>query len=206
MSELAKITKEDITKVEDLRLTTSQLNLVLKKTPKPYIYERPAKGGGTWKFVTGGYVKKVLNLMFGWDWSFEVVEHKFDLEIGQAYVLGKLTFPVGQNKVTKMQFGRVDIKFKRGTKFPLDIGNDLKAATTDALKKCAAELGIAADIYNAREFREIEIKSEPTTKEKMQELKDYLVENMDTLSSEDIQIIRDGIKNNDVKLYNRIII
>jgi hypothetical protein len=105
-----------------------------------------------------------------------------------------------------MQFGRVDIKFKRGTKFPLDIGNDLKAATTDALKKCAAELGIAADIYNAREFREIEIKSEPTTKEKMQELKDYLVENMDTLSSEDIQIIRDGIKNNDVKLYNRIII
>ena len=37
----------------------------------------------------------------------------------------------------------------------LDYGNDLKAATTDALKKCASELGIASDIYGANEFKEI---------------------------------------------------
>ena len=37
----------------------------------------------------------------------------------------------------------------------LDYGNDLKAAATDALKKCASELGIASDIYGSEEFKEI---------------------------------------------------
>lgn len=57
--------------------------------------------------------------------------------------------------VVKEQFGRADIKFKRDSKDMVDYGNDLKAATTDALKKCAAELGIASDVYGKNEFKEI---------------------------------------------------
>jgi len=165
MKEIAVITKSELAKAHKNMLNADQLTFLLKKTPKEHIYTRPAKGGGNWNFVTGVYVKKVLNLIFGWDWSFEVVEHKFDLGIRQAYVLGKLTVRSQGKEVVKMQFGRVDIKFKTtfenskkvSTNQPLDIGNDLKAATTDALKKCASELGICSDVYAPNEFKEIKV-------------------------------------------------
>ena len=160
-----EITKEELTKSEENVLNSAQLSFLLQKTPKNHIYKRPAKGGGTWDFVTGVYVKKVLNLIFGWDWDFEVVEYKYDLDIGQVFVLGKLTCRSKGNTVVKMQFGTKDIMFKNETqngkkvktKFPLDLGNDLKAATTSALKKCASELGIASDVYAPNEFKAIKV-------------------------------------------------
>jgi hypothetical protein len=44
-----------------------------------------------------------------------------------------------------------------GKPLPLDFGNDLKAATSDALKKCAAQFGIAADVYDPDEFIPYEV-------------------------------------------------
>jgi hypothetical protein len=82
--------------------------------------------------------------------------------------LGKLTIQSNGTTITKMQFGNKEIICKRGTDQPLSIGNDLKSATTDALKKCAAELGIAADIYNAEEFREVTIDTNEPTAEDLQ--------------------------------------
>lgn len=192
------LTKEELTKTDNNFLNENQLSFLLARTPKSHIFERPAKGGGTWNYVTGTYIKKVLNLMFGWDWSFEVVDHKFDIHIGQAYVLGKLAVNSQGKTISKMQFGRVDIKFKKELAFnsdgtpkmaktrdgreyhvkepsdkPLDLGNDLKAATTDCLKKCAAELGIASDVYYPQEFKEIKIStlSPKTDEDKEEEIK-----------------------------------
>ena len=147
-------------KPEDLSLTDSalngkQLSLILKRTPEKYVKTRPAKGGGQWKYVSGGYVKKCLNLMFGFDWSFEILEQL--IMHNEAIVKGKLTINSNGKTIVKMQFGNKDIMYKKGTETPLSIGNDLKAAATDCLKKCAAEIGIAADIYNAEEFREIQV-------------------------------------------------
>lgn len=137
-----------------------QLLQILQKTPKEHIYKRPGKGGGEWEYVTGVYVKKCLNYIFGWMWDFEIKEHgREKSEDGElVWVLGKLTIHDRHGKVAiiKEQFGRADVKLKRNTKIPLDFGNDLKAASTDALKKCAAELGIASDIYGRNEFREIQ--------------------------------------------------
>ena len=131
-----------------------QILKILQRTPAEHIYSRPAKGGGTWSYVTGTYIKKVLNYVFGWLWDFEIIEHG---EKGnQVWVLGRLTVKDGKGlTITKTQFGRADIKCKRGTKEPLDFGNDLKAASTDALKKCASEFGIASDIYGKNEFKDI---------------------------------------------------
>jgi hypothetical protein len=147
-------------KPEELSLTDSalngkQLSLILKRTPEKYVKTRPAKGGGTWKYVSGGYVKKCLNLMFGFMWSFEILEQL--IMHNEAIVKGKLTIQSNGQTIVKMQFGNKDIMYKKGTEIPLSIGNDLKAAATDCLKKCAAEIGIAADIYNAEEFREIQV-------------------------------------------------
>lgn len=200
MSNLIEVTSAELSKVENNMLNDKQLSFLLGKTPKNHIYERPAKGGGTWKYVTGVYMKKVLNLVFGWDWSFEIVEHKFDLQIGQAYVLGRLTVRSQGREITKMQFGRVDVKFKRQSdndkkqgipKQPLDIGNDLKAASTDALKKCAAELGVASDVYAPNEFKEIKIIQPMTDDERRTEIMKLMdVENISLTEDDRMNIER----------------
>lgn len=164
-NEVATVTTQELSLVENMLLNTKQVGLLTKRTPAKYLMTRPAKGGGQWTYVTGAYMKKVLNLMFGFNWNFEVVEYKFDLDIKQAFVLGKLTCKTGNAEIIKMQFGRADIKFrtewkdgkKIATREPLDLGNDLKAATTDALKKCAAEIGIAGDVYGKEEFKELRV-------------------------------------------------
>ena len=112
-----------------------QLLQILQKTPRQYVYRKPGKGGGTFDYVSVSYITKALNYIFGWNWDFEVVEH--GVEGGQVWVKGRLTahgMHAGQT-IIKTQFGRADIKFKRGTKEMLDFGNDLKGATSDALKK-----------------------------------------------------------------------
>lgn len=154
---LALVKAEDLSLVENNSLNENQLSHILKKTPAKYVKQRPAKGGGTWEYVTGGYVKKCLNLMFGWDWDFEIVDEKILIEAKEIVVKGRLTCRTNGRTIVKMQFGNKDIIFRKGTEIPLSVGNDLKAAATDCLKKCAAEIGIAADIYNKEDFREINV-------------------------------------------------
>ncbi len=152
------ITESDLSKVKENALNKEQLNFLFAKTPGEHTYQRPAKGGGKWTYVTGTYVKKCLNLVFGWDWDFEIIEHEYSLEFKQAIVKGRLTVRSQGKRIVKMQFGRQDIKFRKDDpKMPLDLGNDLKGATTDSLKKCASELGIASDIYAPNEYKEISI-------------------------------------------------
>ena len=209
--ELTTITVGELTKAGTNLLNTQQLDFILQRTPKIHKYSRPAKGGGTWNYVTGTYVKKILNLAFGWDWSFEIVEHKFDLQLKQAYVLGKLTVNTGGRSIYKMQFGRVDIKFKtewidgkkQTTDQPLDIGNDLKAAATDCLKKCASELGIASDVYSPNEFKEIRVIDDKTQDEVLDEI-NILLRKCE-IPFEDMAQIEMSLENKEVKNYNKIL-
>lgn len=141
--------------VGSVALSSEQILHILQKTPKDHVYTRPAKGGGNWDFVTGAYVEKVLNYVFGWDWDFEIKQK--EEKYNQIIVTGRLTVRTMNGKtIVKEQIGRADIKFKKNTQIPLDYGNDEKAAATDALKKCASKLGIASDIYGKNEFKEIQ--------------------------------------------------
>lgn len=134
-------------------ISDKQIIKLVQRTPQAHIYSRPAKGGGKWLYVTGSYVEKVLNFVFGWNWDFEVVSH--GTEGGQVWVLGKLTVKDDKgHSIAKTQFGRADIKFRKGSKEMLDFGNDLKAAATDSLKKCASMFGIAGDVYGKTEFKQ----------------------------------------------------
>lgn len=132
-------------------IKATQLNQLMGKTPAQYIYTRPGKGGMKFNYVTGNFIIKALNFVFGWNWDFEVVAHGKEGE--QVWVQGKLTVksPKGET-ITKTQFGRADVKKSNGKN--LDFGNDLKAATTDAMKKCASMLGIASDVYATAEFKD----------------------------------------------------
>jgi recombination DNA repair RAD52 pathway protein len=158
MTDIKIYTAQELQRSQNPILSAEQMNFLLKPTPKAFRKMRPGKGGGQWEYVSGTYVKKVLNLMFGFDWSFEVKQFQINDTAKQCHVLGRLTCR-GTNgrEIVKEQFGRVDIKYRQGGTQPLDLGNDLKAATTDALKKCAAELGIAMDVYSGEEMRHIEV-------------------------------------------------
>jgi len=145
-----------LTLIKTPLLRAEQILQIVQRTPINHIYTRPAKGGGKWDYVTGVYVKKVLNYVFGYMWDFQVVDKA--REGSQIWVQGRLTIrdKGGKAMIIKEQFGRADIKFKRESKEILDYGNDLKSASTDALKKCASELGIASDIYGKNEFKDIQ--------------------------------------------------
>lgn len=142
-------------------LTTAHMNLLYKRTPARHVHDKPAKGGGKpFKYVTGAYVKSQLNKFFGYDWSFTVKQ--FDVKGNQCLVFGHLEGNIRDKDgkiiatLVREQFGRADIKtLKSDRTKALDFGNDLKAATTDALKKCASDLGIARDVYAADEYREL---------------------------------------------------
>lgn len=133
-------------------MSNKQILRMVQKTPPEHIYRRPGKGGDMFDYVTGHYVTKVLNFVFGWMWDFEVVSH--GQEGGQVWVLGKLTVKDQEgHTITKTQFGRADVKITKQDQKNLDYGNDLKAAATDALKKCASQLGIASDVYGKSDMK-----------------------------------------------------
>ena len=157
-NEIITVNQTDLALVDNNSLNTKQLQLLLKSTPAKYIKHRPAKGGGQWAYVSGGYVRKVLNLMFGWDWDFEIIDDR--IQSGEAIVKGRLTVRSAGRVIVKTQYGNKEVMCKKGTDIPLSLGNDLKAAATDALKKCAAELGIAADVYQPQEFTAVTVSNE----------------------------------------------
>lgn len=194
------VSENDLSLVKDNALNSDQLGRLLKETPKKYVKQRPAKGGGTWDYVTGGYVRKCLNLMFGWDWSFEIVEQI--IMHGEAIVKGKLTCNSNGKTIVKMQFGNKDIICKKGTQDPLSIGNDLKAAATDCLKKCAAEIGIAADIYNKEDFQSIHV---VPNEDILSQIKELYQLKVDSLAPEDYDFISNTINNQIKANYTKVL-
>jgi hypothetical protein len=160
MAEKPQVKQDAILKV-GTDLTPQQIQKFFTATPKDKIKQRPAKGGGHWDYVSGSYVTQVLNSLFAYNWSFEVItsmqEALATANTGTVVVQGRLKVKIGGEWITKEQYGRKDVAFKKGTDTPLDFGNDLKAAATDAKKKCASELGLFADVYSQEDFFEATI-------------------------------------------------
>jgi hypothetical protein len=106
------------------------------------IKQREGNYGQTLDYIEGWSVIERLNQAFEADWSFEIALHEI-LE-DAVVVLGKLS----AGGVVKSQFGSSSITRAKETGKPTSIGDDLKAAGTDALKKCASLLGVGLHLYN----------------------------------------------------------
>lgn len=145
----------------DSNLNVKQVQKFFTKTPANKIRVRRGKGGKDWKYVSGSYVTQTLNSLFAFTWSFEIMTPMSDilnmLPTGSIFVKGRLSVKIGDEWISKEQFGRKEIAFLKNTKTPVDLGNDIKAAATDAKKKCASELGLFADVYSQEDFFETEI-------------------------------------------------
>jgi hypothetical protein len=133
----------------ELSLPKSKWALLEEKTPSKYIKKRKGRGGMELDYVETGYIIKRLNEVFNGMWDFEIL----DQQVGKdhIWVKGRITvkFMDGRGNlqfITKTQFGGSDVK--RTTQgYVIDVGDDLKSAGSDALKKCASLLGVAQDVY-----------------------------------------------------------
>ncbi len=126
-------------------LNDAQMAFITQKTPKQYIRSRPGPGGIMLSYVEVGYVINMLNQVFGWDWDFRILDQQIGKK--QVWVRGELAVRAKDHSIVKGQYGGADIKFNRSTGEPISIADDLKAAASDSLKKCASMLGIAGDVY-----------------------------------------------------------
>jgi hypothetical protein len=101
------------------------------------------RGGVEVTFISGEQVVSRLNEVLGvGGWSFRIVRHDINPEADEAWALGELVAEIGERSVVRQQFGSQKVRRSRSTGAPLDLGFDLKGASTDALKKCASLLGV----------------------------------------------------------------
>lgn len=135
--------------------------LLLGETPPEVVRQRPGRGHMTFDYVPVAWFVQQLNLIFAHNWDFEVLEQEI-VKDKQIWVKGKLTVrgPDGV-VVTKAQFGGSDVKYTSEGGKVVDIADDLKAASSDCLKKCATLLGLAWDVYSGK--REAMTEAGPST-------------------------------------------
>ncbi|MEO8286775.1 MAG: Rad52/Rad22 family DNA repair protein [Chloroflexota bacterium] len=143
------LARDDRQKLLVQTLSEAQVDFLLQRTPRHEIKTRQGRGGMQFSYVEHGYVTERLNLVFGFNWDFEVTDKQ--ILDDEVIVEARLTVrtPGGQT-IVKTQFGGADIKrHNSGAKNgkPLSIADDYKAAASDALKKCASLLGIGLDLY-----------------------------------------------------------
>ena len=115
-------------------------DILTRRFAAEQVKQRPGQHGKTISYVDVAAVIDRLNEAFEHRWDFEVVRH--EVHDNEVVVLGKLT----ADGVTKMAFGGSAITMD-GQGMVVSIGDDLKAAASDSLKKSASLLGIALDVY-----------------------------------------------------------
>ena len=119
------------------------MNRTLLEQPfKPeFIKQRKGRNNITLDYLETHIVIQRLNEAFDGNWSFEIAEYQ---HLGdEVVVLGKLT----ADGIVKQQFGSASIAKSRADNSVISIGDDLKSAASDAIKKCATLLGIGLHLY-----------------------------------------------------------
>jgi len=106
-----------------------------------FIKKRKGNYGNMLDYIETHVVINRLNEAFDGEWSFEISEYT---QLGdEVVVLGRLT----ADGVVKQQFGSSHITKAKGSDVPMCMGDDLKAAGSDALKKTATLMGVGLHLY-----------------------------------------------------------
>ena len=104
------------------------------------IKSRPGRNGQSISYVEAHSIVQRLNDALAGDWSFRVLEH--DVREGEVVVLGELR----AGDIVKQAFGGSEVTKTREGKV-VSVADDLKAASTDALKKAATLMGVAQQLH-----------------------------------------------------------
>jgi hypothetical protein len=121
------------------------------------IKQRVGSKGTMIDYVEGHTVVARLNEAFKGAWSFEVRRFEVAEDRDEVMVLGKLV----AEGITKNQFGSSPITRNKQTKSPVSIADDLKAAATDALKKCSTLFGVGLHLYKGKNLQAVQVDPVP---------------------------------------------
>jgi len=106
--------------------------------------KRRQGNGGNYPYIETHVVIQRLNEALGGEWSFDILDYKI-LE-REVIVQGKLTC-LTDTSITKTAFGSSQIKRYEGTDKIISLGDDLKSASSDSLKRAARLLGVGLHLY-----------------------------------------------------------
>ena len=114
---------------------------LLEKPFAPAQIKQRRGRNGLLDYVEGHSVIQRLNEALAGAWSFEITHH--EIREDEVLVIGRL----GAGGITKMAFGTSQVTREKGSGALVSLGDDLKAAATDAMKKCATFLGVGLHLY-----------------------------------------------------------
>lgn len=138
--------------------------LLRGRTPITEVKKRPARGGAEVNYVNTYYMTRQLALVTGFRWSSEYLEDRArpnwenPVEVG---VKVKVTIWDNQgSSYSHTSWGGKEVarytrddprgQYKAGD--IISLFDDLKAATSDAIKKAISYFGIASDVYGGKEL------------------------------------------------------
>lgn len=126
-------------------MTDGVRNVLERPFAADQLRSRRAASGKSLTYVeTRNFIER-LNEAYDGRWDFEVLEHQvLDTEV---VVLGRLA----ADGVTKTAFGGSNRTVSRDSGEALSLADDLKAAASDALKKCSSLLGLGLHLYGPAE-------------------------------------------------------
>jgi len=162
-------TKEEISFFSDQNpiFNERQMSFINKKTPKSEIEEKTDKAGNKYKAVKSGYIKALVMLVTGGNFSFEIKEQTFFSSAKEIRTTGKLTIFANGQQFTREQNGKAECN--------IPDANSFKSSASDCFKKCAAEFGFCWDIYNQEIEKAPQIQEIPySEKSKIERLKHFL--------------------------------
>ena len=134
------------------------------KTPISEVKKRPMRGGGEANYVNTYYMTRQLSLITGFRWASEYLEDKARPDWDRPIEVGvKVKVTIWDKNGTAYShtcWGGKDVvrytkddsrgNYKAGD--IISLFDDLKAAESDAIKKCISYFGVANDIYGGKEL------------------------------------------------------
>ncbi len=116
--------------------------IIEQEFDKSLIKTRKGRSGNRLSYIEVPEYIKRLNMAFDYNWSFDIEDER--IESGFVVVRGKLT----AEGISKTQFGTSQVTLAKDSGEVVSIGDDFKAAGSDALKKCSSLFGIGLHLYN----------------------------------------------------------
>lgn len=145
-------------------------NLLRGKTPVTEVKQRETRGGKIANFVNTYYMTRQLSLISGFRWSSEYMEDRarpnWDNPIEVGVRMKVTIWDASGKEYSHTCWGRKEVirytkddpkglgRWKVGD--IVSLFDDLKAAESDAVKKCCSYFGIANDVYGGKELEYFE--------------------------------------------------
>lgn len=119
--------------------------LNLDTLTKPFgpdlVQQRKGRFGQTLDYIGSHHVISRLNEALQGHWSFKILDREIHQD--KVIVLGELT----AHGISHQQFGTSSVTRNSKDGGIVSIGDDLKAAASDCLKKCATQFGVGLHLY-----------------------------------------------------------